>query len=269
MSFCDFHLHTTFSDGKKVIHEVFDICTHADVQFISITDHDDIRSASIIPKEIQTVSGIELSSHYGNAEIHLLGYGYDVDNIQLTQAIERIRVERQARMIRMLTRAVHLKFLPDIDFSQEIHSDKVPGRSAMADLLIRHGAAKSRDEVFSRFLGERKVLYEPVFTLDVFEALDILLQAGCITSFAHPQRSNKDEIIKKLVSRGLHALEAYYPFHDEKITHYYLNLAAKYSMMVTGGSDYHSGVYAFSCQEDNLESFIGHVRDRIDLRSRK
>lgn len=226
---------------------------------ISVTDHDDIRAASVSSHVIKCITGIELSSYYGEAEIHILGYGYDPNNPILHNVTKTIRQERQARMERMLARAVRLKLIADVDYTNEIYGERVPGRSLLADLLLQNGAAKSREEVFHRFLGEKKVLYEPVYALETFSALDILLDAGCITSFAHPQRTNKDALIKKMADRGLHALEAYYPFHDPVITQYYLKLAKKYTMMVTGGSDYHSGLYGFRVETDAMHAFIDCV----------
>lgn len=259
MSACDFHLHTSFSDGKKSVDELLSLCGAEGLSIVSITDHDDLRAASVCHSEIRCLPGIELSSYYGDAEIHILGYGYDPNNAILRTITDTIRTERQARMERMLSRAVRLKLIPDRDYTAEIYGERVPGRALMADLLIKSGAARNREEVFVRFLGEKKVLYEPVYTLETFAALDYLLEAGCITSLAHPQRTAKDQIIKKMADRGLHALEAYYPFHDSVITQYYLKLAQKYTMMVTGGSDYHSGIYSFRCETDTMRPFLDRV----------
>ncbi len=261
MPYIDLHIHSSFSDGKKTSEEIISLCKQADVRFASITDHDDMRSAGICNESVRFINGIELSAYYGDAEIHLLGYGYRADEPALIATMAALRQERIARFQRMIAKAIRLKLIQDVDYSDYLVNEAVIGRVLMSELLIKTGCVRSVAEAFARFLSEGKPLYEPVYTLDLFKALELLKNAGCFVSLAHPQRIRKDELIRKLVDRGLDAIEAYYPFHDATITRYYLKLAEKYTIIATGGSDYHTGNYScvYSCDQLNaaIERLFG------------
>ena len=47
------------------------------------------------------------------------------------------------------------------------------------------------------------------------------------------------ERIEELCCRGIEGLEVFYPQHDEADTARYLDMAKRYQLLVTGGSDYH------------------------------
>ena len=61
---------------------------------------------------------------------------------------------------------------------------------------------------------------------------------------AHPyQVGLKDreleELVVQLKKNGLEAIECYYPRHTPEQTAFYLKLAKKYDLHITGGSDFH------------------------------
>jgi len=45
-------------------------------------------------------------------------------------------------------------------------------------------------------------------------------------------------IIMTLVGQGLQGVEAFYPIYDRQDTQHYLDVAQKYGLLVSGGSDY-------------------------------
>ena len=62
---------------------------------------------------------------------------------------------------------------------------------------------------------------------------------GGIPVLAHPYILKKDELIPQFVDYGLMGLEVYYPEHTQSMMNFYLKLAEKYNLLVTGGSDCH------------------------------
>jgi predicted metal-dependent phosphoesterase TrpH len=56
---------------------------------------------------------------------------------------------------------------------------------------------------------------------------------------AHPYSLNDDELVTKLIDCGIMGLEVYYPEHSQSMVNFYLNLAKKHNLLVTGGSDCH------------------------------
>ena len=56
---------------------------------------------------------------------------------------------------------------------------------------------------------------------------------------AHPYILNNDELILEFIKSGLMGLEVYYPEHSQGTVNFYLDLARKHNLVVTGGSDCH------------------------------
>ena len=69
-------------------------------------------------------------------------------------------------------------------------------------------------------------------------------KAGGIASLAHPVRVNGDvpRLMPELCEAGLNAIEAYHSDHGPTDVELYLELAAQYGLLVTGGSDFHGAV---------------------------
>jgi predicted metal-dependent phosphoesterase TrpH len=67
----------------------------------------------------------------------------------------------------------------------------------------------------------------------------LIKDAGGIPILAHPYSSNCDGLITSFIEAGLKGLEVYYPEHSETVRNYYLQVANKYGLLVTGGSDCH------------------------------
>jgi hypothetical protein len=56
---------------------------------------------------------------------------------------------------------------------------------------------------------------------------------------AHPGLNRTDEIIPGLVAAGLDGIECFHTKHTGSMSEHYLEIADKYHLLVTGGSDCH------------------------------
>ena len=82
MSRIDLHLHTTHSDGSFPPADVLAFAQTAGVTALAITDHDIVAG---IPEAMELgsrlgmeiIPGVEISSRYGDSELHILGYCFD------------------------------------------------------------------------------------------------------------------------------------------------------------------------------------------------
>jgi hypothetical protein len=57
---------------------------------------------------------------------------------------------------------------------------------------------------------------------------------------AHPKLIHDDAVVERLIKEGLDGLEVFYPQHNAIETEFYKNLAKKYHLFMTGGSDFHA-----------------------------
>lgn len=82
----DFHLHSIYSDGLFTPTELMEEAAQLEVRQIAITDHNTIAGlpeALQISKQcdLQLISGIEVTAHLQEKEIHILGYAFQLEKL--------------------------------------------------------------------------------------------------------------------------------------------------------------------------------------------
>jgi hypothetical protein len=129
----------------------------------------------------------------------------------------------------------------EIDVNEiEYHfGDGVICRSHIADLLIDKGIVGTAREAFLKYLGANKVCYVPKESKSTGEVISFILDAGGIPVLAHPSTSKANEWIPALIEEGLIGIEVWYPTHSSAEIESYLEIAKKYALIPTGGSDSH------------------------------
>jgi len=240
----DLHVHSNLSDGTHSPEEVVDLAFEAGLKTIALTDHDNVEGidragAEGLRKNLEVIPGIEFTTERPQTEIHILGYFIDCKRPELLlvlKKIQRDRVERIYKIIKKL-KALKVEIKPEEVF--EISGKKSPGRPHVARVLVKRGLVSSFKEAFQRYLDFRAPAYVSHYKLSPGEAIRLIRQVGGIAVFAHPAVSHCDEIIPELMGEGLRGLEVYYTGHSPEQTQHYLNLAEKYGLLVTGGSDFH------------------------------
>ena len=75
--------------------------------------------------------------------------------------------------------------------------------------------------------------------MSALEAIELIHQAGGLAVMAHPGLNRTDEIIPELVAAGLDGIECFHTKHSTAMSERYLEIADKYHLLVTGGSDCH------------------------------
>src|SRR3972149_364560 len=66
-------------------------------------------------------------------------------------------------------------------------------------------------------------------------------RAGGIPVLAHPGWLGDDGMVDGLLAAGLEGIEAYYPDHTPAMVERYLEVARRFNLLVTGGTDFHGG----------------------------
>ena len=95
----DLHIHTTKSDGKLTPKEVIDEAYKNGVSVIAIADHDTTEAYTkelfsyAQSKKVKLISAVEISTKINKAGIHVLGYDFDLNNIEMQEKLYKIRNE--------------------------------------------------------------------------------------------------------------------------------------------------------------------------------
>jgi predicted metal-dependent phosphoesterase TrpH len=105
--------------------------------------------------------------------------------------------------------------------------------------MVNEGLVGSVRVAFEKYIGDNCPAYVSGFKLTPYEAINLIKDIRGIPVLAHPYSLRKDELIPVLVDYGLVGLEVYYCEHTDSMVKFYSNLAQKYNLLVTGGSDCH------------------------------
>lgn len=262
MKFADLHLHTLFSDSTYSPQELIEETKRAGLSCISIVDHDTI--LGIEPclefsrlEDIEVLPGIELTAEYDGLEIHILGYLFDYKNKDLIEMLYLLKKERIERIYKIVDRLNSMGINLKAEAVFNIAKEATVGRLHVARAMLAEGLIGSIPEAFTKFIGDKCPAFVLGFSLSPYEAIKLIKKAGGIPVLAHPYTLNRDDLIPKLIDYGIMGLEVYYPEHSASMVDFYLSLARKYNLLVTGGSDCHGNA--------KPEIKIGSIKVSYDL----
>jgi hypothetical protein len=243
-AFADLHLHTLFSDGTFTPEELAGHGARFGLVAMALTDHDTVEGCARMDAAcrklgILSITGAELTAEQDGNEVHILGYFLDPENATLQASLKKFQAVRQNRIHEMVARINRLKIPLRAETVFAIANCHSPGRPHVGRALVQGGFCGSLDEAFDRFLKKNRPAYVPKFKISAREAIELVHQAGGLASMAHPGLNRSDEVIPALAAAGLDGIECFHSKHTAAMSDYYLDIAARHHLLVTGGSDCH------------------------------
>lgn len=245
----DLHSHTNQSDGTLSAAELVSAAVDAKLEALAITDHDtfagyDLAGPYAAESGLDLVCGIELSTKYGRQSVHLLGYflnGGPADEFR--GWITGLQSSRHLRNKELVDKLRSKGF--DITVEEVYRrGGNLPGRPHFAALLLEKGYVSSLQQAFDDYLDASASCYVPRDEPSFAEGAERIVAGGGLPSLPHPGRVSKqppvlEEIVQDMRKLGLRCIEAYHSDHSAQDFQFYQSLAQRYSLGVTGGSDFH------------------------------
>ena len=275
---CDFHTHSTCSDGLLTPIELVRKAYAAGIRVLSITDHNHTEDLSALRRiiadefdeEMILIQGAEISAIYvdGNGvehELHIVALGFDPNNPAIKAMLAAHKPDRRPYIDAILKRLKEECGGIDIGTYDSIRAQfpaaQYIGRMIVARLLYEKGYTKSVDESFDIYVGSRgerrAYVKNPLRYSSLEDVVRTIIQAGGTPILAHPLYYDLDgdnrvggEEKERLVRTfkgfvdaygGVGGMEVYYTrYKDINERLYLLRLAQKYGLLISGGSDYHA-----------------------------
>ncbi len=240
----DLHLHSNYSDGRLGPCDLMGQAAEAALGVVAVVDHDTVEglfeaAEAAREKGLELIPGLELSAHWGDRELHVLGYGIDPGDAGLRRALGLLQQARLERVREILRRLREVGILLSLDRVLEVAGSGTVGRPHVARVLVEAGWARSVREAFVRYLGAHGPAAAPRVGFPVEEAVRLIRGAGGVAVIAHPGRALAGAPMEALLRLGVDGIETVHPSHDWRLTAYYEVLARRAGLLTTGGSDYH------------------------------
>ena len=238
----DLHVHSSYSDGNMSIKEINDYAKTKGLDLIAITDHDNLESLkdiSNLNSDVLLLTGVELSTYHNEENIHILGYFYNNEIVtnEVIDYLNELREKRDKRIYKIIDKLKEFYNIT-IDYNDIYKfADGAIGRPHIAKAISeKYGC--TYNEAFNRYIGNNQKAYVRTTNFATKDAIDFLHRNNAIAVMAHPSHIKNNDI-EELIKLGIDGIEVYYPDHDNEDISKYLDLAEKYKLLVTGGSDFH------------------------------
>ena len=97
------HIHSNYSDGKIDFDELILQAKKLNMKYISITDHNCVEGYknSKYKDDPILIKGVEFDCFYKMSLLHILGYGIDIENIELNKLCAKNELEQKNDLIRL------------------------------------------------------------------------------------------------------------------------------------------------------------------------
>lgn len=266
----DMHIHSNYSDGEFSPDEIIKMAIDSGIGTMAITDHDTINGIKTIDRNkdfikesgINIIDGIEVNCKSDKGALHVLGYDFDINNKKLNEWLEELRSNRlnaTLSVMEQIKRDYGIVFNYQ-DIINMINKNNI-GRPDLARLCIKYGFCNTVSEAFNIYLNPAKEKVKGTNKrIEYEECFKLIKNSGGLVILAHPNslllnNNELDCLILDMKKCGLDGIEVYHSSFSKKESDFYIFLAKKYNLLISGGSDFHGPLV-----KPDIE--IGHGKNR-------
>lgn len=257
----DLQMHSNLSDGDYPVEKVYRIAKKQGLKEIIITDHNicvGFDKKKILAKKLGMtgILGIEISTKMFDSEIHILGYAIKFKTSVLKNGLAKT-VNGYNHRASLIVEKLKRHNIINLDFKQ---IKKIRGKNLavtkydLAKIIFKKLGIPLKNAL--QFINRGGAAYVPYgrWAISPVSAIRLIHQAGGLAILAHPgetynifikkygRLSGKkkfDQLITLLINNNLDGIEVYSPKNNTAIKRQCLQLAKKYHLVITGGSDWH------------------------------
>lgn len=240
----DLHVHSYCSDGLHSPTEAVEEAFSAGLVAVSLTDHDTVAGVdeAVAAGErlgVRVIPGAEFSAHIDEREVHLLAYFLDCRDPRLVHHMRRLREYRRDRGAAIVERLNALGVEVTIDDVLHKANGGLLGRPHIAAAMVERGAVASKELAFDLYIGDRKPADVPKPRIPYDELIALVHDLGGVAVLAHPGKSTSEALVARLADAGMDGIEVFHPAHQPPQIEHYTEMAERYNLLPSGGSDSH------------------------------
>jgi len=246
----DLHSHSTASDGTLSPSELVKHAAEMSVDVLALTDHDTLAGLAEAQQTadelgITLIPGVEISVTWANWTVHIVALGVDPQCQVLRQGLAELQAFRDWRaeeIARRLDEKVGIRGA--LEGAKALAKGKLVSRTHFARFLLEQGHVKDMQEAFTKYLKGGRPAFVPGQWSSLEDTLGWIQQAGGQAVIAHPARydftaTKLRRLIGEFIECGGCGLEVVSGSHSKNDYFVMANLAKRFNMLASAGSDYH------------------------------
>lgn len=247
----DLHSHSTFSDGSDTPTELIQRAIESGLTAIALTDHDTqegVEEAEAAADGIEMIPGTELSLTRTGGGMHLVVLWLPSGPGPLQDRLAEIRHGRSLRNQVIIDELNRLGMPIGLEEVLIEAGEGSVGRPHIAAVMVAKGYVPDIKTAFDLWLANGAPAYVKRRLLTPEEGIGLAVESGAVPILAHPhtlglnRAAEMADLLDELKGYGLVGLEAHYSAYQQHERYGYDDLAGRFGLIPSGGSDYH-GTY--------------------------
>jgi hypothetical protein len=264
--YADLHCHTAVSDGNMEPEEILKYAAEEKkkngLEVIAFADHDFMHEdiADLVEYAyffgFNLISGIELTAVYhaqDNLKVKTDILLYDPKDLKYIEEYSKGIKEMRQKWMKEMVDFLNKTYGWEIEYERVFKQSKSGylNRRHLREAMIEQGYIKDHKEGVN--YTDAQGVPSKGKDISTQEAVELGKKSGAVAGFAHPFEALRATMgdgfafdsAKKYISeivhnvKGMDFIEAYYSTHSENEVNFCKELAARYNLAISGGSDFH------------------------------
>lgn len=249
MNTCDLHTHSVYSDGTLTPAEIIDLASKKGIKAVALCDHNTVDGlpeflSAAKERDLEAVPGAEFSVDYSGREIHLLALFIPEESFpKIDEIMNEVILRKKQKYIELFAALNKAGYKIDYQTVKDSTPTGKFNRANIAAELTKLGYTKSIKEAFNTLLSPKVGYYKEPKRPNAFYMIRFINDIGAVPVLAHPflslSEKELEEFLPKATEAGLVGMECICSEYDEETTQKAFDLANRYGLKYSGGSDFH------------------------------
>lgn len=247
----DLHCHSVVSDGTLTPEVLAARAKANGVELWALTDHDEIggchrAAAAAKAVGLPYLTGVEISVTFADETVHIVGLGFDADDVELKRGLAATRGGRGQRAMEMSNQLAKVGIKDAYEGAlRYVANPELISRTHFARYLVEAGYCRDTSEVFRKYLTDNKPGYVPHRWATLANTVGWITQAGGVAVIAHPGRykfsaTAEYALFSEFKAHGGRGVEVVTGSHTPPEYLVYADMAREFGLAASRGSDFHS-----------------------------
>ena len=274
-------MHTNCSDGTDTVIELLQNAEKANLEIISITDHNTVKAYEVL-EEIdirkyyngKIIPGIEINTKVLSVPIELLGYGidYKLMNKKIKEIFLPVEERNKIEAKRLYEKCIVAGIKLSDNCLQSYDGTYFASKFIMTEIQKFEENKKIIDkESWDLRIFYRKYMSDPTGFLyvntddlvpDFKKAANLIRECGGLVFVPHiyEYRDNSHKILDYIIQNyKVDGFECFYTTFSDEQKKEIMDICKKYNLYMSGGSDYHGSA------KENVNMGVGHGNLEVSI----